>query len=101
MNDAGRDEPAASAGWWEYCLLACTPMTGLDDDGIRLTYQIAAPGDVRNLTIRTGERSPLAAIGRLLNELGRAGWELVAYDTATNRGVFKRFVRCTEEDSGG
>jgi hypothetical protein len=32
----------------------------------------------------------LAAIGRLLNELGADGWELVTYDTTTNRGVLKR-----------
>jgi len=26
----------------------------------------------------------------LLNNLGADGWELVTYDTTTNRGVFKR-----------
>jgi hypothetical protein len=75
---------------WEYCLLTCTPMSGLDDDGVRIAYQVIAPDAVRELKIRTGERSPLVAIGRLLNELGQEGWELVAYDTSTNRGVFKR-----------
>lgn len=75
---------------WEYCLLACTPMSGLDEEGIRIAYQLIAPGSARELEIRSGEPSPLAAIGRLLNELGRDGWELVAYDTSTNRGVFKR-----------
>jgi hypothetical protein len=77
---------------WEYCLLTCTPMSGLDDDGVRVAYQVIAPDRVTDLEIRTGERSPLVAIGRLLNELGREGWELVAYDTSTNRGVFKRPV---------
>jgi hypothetical protein len=75
---------------WEYCLLTCTPMSGLDDDGIRIAYQVVAPDAVRDLEVRTGERSPLVAIGHLLNELGQEGWELVAYDTSTNRGVFKR-----------
>jgi len=101
MNDPRSPEVAACSAWWEYCLLACTPMSGLDDEGIRLSYQVAAPGGARNLEIRTGERSPLAAIAQLLNELGRQGWELVAYDTATNRGVFKRLVKSSEEGSGG
>jgi len=60
---------------WEYCLLSCTPLSGLDEAGVRLVS--SAP-------------SALAAVGQLLNELGRDGWELVAYDTTTNRGVFKR-----------
>lgn len=75
---------------WEYCLLACTPVSGLDDEGVRIVYQLIAPDAVQDLEVRTAERSPLAAIGRLLNELGHDGWELVAYDTSTNRGVFKR-----------
>jgi hypothetical protein len=75
---------------WEYCLLTCTPMSGLDDGGSRVAYQVIAPNQAAELQIRTTERSPLAAIGRLLNELGQEGWELVAYDTTTNRGVFKR-----------
>ncbi len=75
---------------WEYCLLTCTPMSGLDDTGIRLTYRLVTPDQVRHLEIQSDDPSPLAAIGRLLNELGGEGWELVAYDTATNRGVFKR-----------
>jgi hypothetical protein len=65
-------------------------MSGLDEDGVRIAYQVIAPGSVTELVIRSGEPSPLAAIGQLLNELGRDGWELVAYDTSTNRGVFKR-----------
>jgi len=75
---------------WEYCLLTCTPMSGLDKDGVRIAYQVIVPGAVRELEIRSGEPSPLVAIGRLLNQLGQEGWELVAYDTSTNRGVFKR-----------
>ena len=75
---------------WEYCLLTCTPMTGLDEGGIRIVYQLIAPDKVKDSERRTDESSPLAAIGRLLNELGREGWELVTYDTSTNRGVFKR-----------
>jgi hypothetical protein len=77
---------------WEYCLLTCTPMSGLDEAGVRIAYQIVGPDAVQELEIRSGEPSPLVAIGRLLNELGREGWELVAYDTSTNRGVFKRRV---------
>ncbi len=77
---------------WEYCLLTCTPMSGLDEDGVRLAYQVIRPEGAKDLEIRSGERSPLVAIGRLLNELGQEGWELVTYDTSTNRGVFKRPV---------
>jgi hypothetical protein len=83
---------------WEYCLLTCTPMSGLDEDGVRIAYQVIVPGGVRQLEIRSGEPSPLVAIGRLLNELGKEGWELVAYDTSTNRGVFKRRVLQSGED---
>ena len=75
---------------WEYCLVTCTPMSGLDETGVRLSYQLATPDQVRHLEIYDAGPSPLAAIGRLLNELGVEGWELVAYDTTTNRGVFKR-----------
>lgn len=77
---------------WEYCLLACTPMTGLDEEGVRIIYQVTAPDLAGEFELRTDKASPQAAIGRLLNELGQDGWELVAYDTATNRGVFKRPV---------
>jgi hypothetical protein len=65
-------------------------MSGLDDEGIRVTYQLVEPEQARQLEMHSNEASPLAAIGRLLNELGREGWELVAFDTTTNRGVFKR-----------
>ena len=75
---------------WEYCLITCTPMSGLDDAGIRLLYHLVTPQESRHLEIRCQDPSPLAAIGRLLNELGADGWELVSYDTTTNRGVFKR-----------
>lgn len=75
---------------WEYCVMTCTPMTGLDKDSARIMYQIVEPEAVREIQIRSGEASPAAAIGRLLNELGEEGWELVVYDTSTNRGVFKR-----------
>lgn len=77
---------------WEYCLLSCTPITGLSDGGIRLSYYLAAPQEVREGQVDSDDASPLAAIGRLLNELGKEGWELVAFDTTTNRGVFKRKV---------
>ncbi len=83
---------------WEYCLLACTPMSGLDEEGVRLAYQVIGPDGARELEVRCGERSPLQAIGRLLNELGQEGWELVAYDTGTNRGVFKRPARKPGDD---
>jgi hypothetical protein len=75
---------------WEYCLLSCTPMTGLDDGGIRLSYQLATPQEVRHGQLECEDPSPLAAIGQLLNALGREGWELATFDTTTHRGVFKR-----------
>jgi hypothetical protein len=75
---------------WEYCLMACTPLTGLDDVGVRLSYQLTTPEGAVQRELYSEDPWPLAAIGRLLNELGAAGWELVAYDTTTNRGVFKR-----------
>lgn len=75
---------------WEYCLLTCTPLTGLDETGIRLSYNLITPDQVRQHELHSDDSSPLAAIGRLLNELGADGWELVTYDTTTNRGVFKR-----------
>ena len=75
---------------WEYCLLACTPMTGLDDEGVRCAYQIIGPERSTASELYVKESLPLVAIERLLNMLGADGWELVAYDTTTNRGVFKR-----------
>jgi hypothetical protein len=77
---------------WEYCLLTCAPASGLDDDGYRAVCQVVRGDQVESLDIRTGPRSPLAAIGQLLDRLGLEGWELVAYDTSTNRGVLKRPV---------
>lgn len=77
---------------WEYCLLTCTPMTGLDEAGVRLSYHLATPHGVQQSQVDSDDDSPLAAIARLLNELGRQGWELVSWDTTTNRGVFKRKV---------
>ncbi len=65
-------------------------MSGLDDAGIRLSYQLATPDRVCHLELHSDDATPLAAVARLLNELGAEGWELVAYDTTTNRGVFKR-----------
>jgi hypothetical protein len=65
-------------------------MTGLDDAGIRLSYQLATADQVRHQEVHSDDPSPVAAIARLLNELGAEGWELVTYDTTTNRGVFKR-----------
>jgi hypothetical protein len=75
---------------WEYCLVTCTPMSGLDEAGIRLSCQLVTPEQVQRLEMYHDDPLPLAAIGRLLNELGAEGWELVAYDTTTHRGVFKR-----------
>ena len=75
---------------WEYCLLTCTPIAGFDEEGYRVVYQLVSPDEVRDLETRTSAHSSLVAIGSLLNELGWEGWELVAYDTSTNRGVFKR-----------
>jgi hypothetical protein len=75
---------------WEYCVLTCTPMTGLDDAGLRLSYQLAMADQVQHREVRSDDPLPVAVIGRLLNELGAEGWELVTYDTTTNRGVFKR-----------
>jgi hypothetical protein len=75
---------------WEYCLLACTPLSGLDEEGIRLSCQVAGPEGTHRLEVQHDEPSPLAAIGHLFNQLGARGWELVAYDTTTHRGVFKR-----------
>jgi hypothetical protein len=75
---------------WEYCLLISTPMSGLDQDGIRVAYQLITPDHATRRELHSDDASPFAAIGRLLNQLGEDGWELVAYDTTTNRGVFKR-----------
>jgi hypothetical protein len=65
-------------------------MTGLDREGVRLSYQLVTPDSVERLELQSDDPAPLAAIGRLLNELGADGWELVTYDTTTNRGVLKR-----------
>jgi hypothetical protein len=75
---------------WEYCLLTATPISGLDGAAIRLTYQAVGPHQTTQAEIHSTAGSSLAALGQLLNELGADGWELVAYDTTTNRGVFKR-----------
>ena len=75
---------------WEYCLLTCTPMTGLDGEGVRCSYQIIGPEGSITSELYVKEPSPLVAVQRLLNMLGAEGWEMVAYDTSTNRGVFKR-----------
>ena len=77
---------------WEYCLLTCTPMTGLDEGGVRLSYHLATPHGVRQGQADSEEQSPLAAIAGLLIQLGRQGWELVNWDTTTNRGVLKREI---------
>ena len=74
----------------KYCLLACTPMSGLGNEGIQISGQLACPNGTKQLEIRNKVSSPLAAIVRLLNELGSNGWELAAFDTTTNRGVFGR-----------
>jgi hypothetical protein len=75
---------------WEYCLLTCTPLTGLDSEGIRVSYQLAGPNATEHSDLHCDNPSPLAAITELLNSLGNEGWELVSYDTTTNRGIFKR-----------
>jgi len=75
---------------WEYCLLTCTPMTGLDKDRVRLAYQLVTSNHTLQDELHSDDALPLAAILRLLNRLGADGWELVTYDTTTNRGVFKR-----------
>ena len=73
-------------------MLTCTPLTGLDEVGVRLAYQLVTPEGARLGELHSEEPLPLAAIGQLLNDLGAEGWELVAWDTTTNRGVFKRPV---------
>ena len=75
---------------WEYCLLTCTPMTGLEKDRVRLAYQLVTPECTVQDEIHSDAALPLAAIVPLLNRLGADGWELVTYDTTTNRGVFRR-----------
>ncbi|MGD8625471.1 MAG: hypothetical protein PVF47_14635 [Anaerolineae bacterium] len=75
---------------WEYCLLSCTPLPGQDEEGIRLSCQVAGPEGTRRVEVQRDEPSPLAALGHLFNQLGADGWELVAFDTTTHRGVFKR-----------
>jgi hypothetical protein len=65
-------------------------MSGVDEVGVRLVGQLAGPDGVQELEVQSEEPSPLAAVGRLLNELGEQSWELIAFDTTTNRGVFKR-----------
>jgi hypothetical protein len=65
-------------------------MSGLDEGRIRITYQLVLPDQVKRLQILSDDPSPSVVIGRLLNELGEEGWELVTYDTTANRGVFKR-----------
>ena len=75
---------------WEYCLLTCTPMSGVDEAGVRLVGQLSDPDGVKEFEIQSEDSAPLGAIGQLLNELGEQGWDLVAFDTTTNRGVFKR-----------
>jgi hypothetical protein len=81
---------------WEYCLLTCTPMTGLESEGVRVAYQVAAQGRIRRDQVVSDDPSPIVAIARLLDELGRDGWELLTYDTTTNRGVLKRPI-CERE----
>lgn len=81
---------------WEYCLVICTPLSGLDHEGVRLRCQVIGPSAVREVETQVREGSPLAGVAWLLNDLGRQGWELIAYDTSTNRGVLKRRVTLGE-----
>jgi hypothetical protein len=65
-------------------------MSGLDDDGIRVSYRLSGPSGTEHVVLQSDSPSPLGAVAELLNRLGDEGWELVAYDTTTNRGIFKR-----------
>ncbi len=65
-------------------------MSGLEDAGIRAAYPLATSDQIRHLEIRNDDAPPWAAIGQLLNEPGGEGWELMASDTTTSRGVFNR-----------
>jgi hypothetical protein len=67
-------------------------MSGLDDDGYRVLCHVTVGGMTRDVEVRTSERSPMAALGQLLNQLGEEGWELVTFDTSTHRGVLKRLA---------
>ena len=78
------------AGGWEYCLINCTRMPGQDEGEHRVVCQLVTAGSLAEVEYRETEGSPLVAVARALNELGCDGWELVSYDTSTNRGVFKR-----------
>jgi hypothetical protein len=82
---------------WEYCLINCTRMPGHRDHEHRIVCQVVVPGSITEVEYCESEGSPLEAIARALNDLGRQGWELVGYDTSTNRGVFKR----PRAESGG
>ena len=75
---------------WEYCFLMCTPMTGIVDGGAKVSYQLISGAEVKRASITADDSSPLAVIGQLFEELGQAGWELVTYDSTTNKAVFKR-----------
>ncbi len=77
-------------GRWEYCLINCTRMPGQDEDEHRVVCQLVSADSLAEVEYRESEGSPLVAITRALNELGYKGWELVSYDTSTNRGVLKR-----------
>ena len=67
-------------------------MSGLDDDGYRVLCHVTEAGRTREVEVRTGDRSPMEAMGQLLNQLGKEGWELVTFDTSTHRGVLKRLA---------
>ncbi len=43
---------------WEYCLLTCTPLTGLDDDGVRLSYHLVAPEGAGQGELHSEDASP-------------------------------------------
>ncbi len=75
---------------WEYCLVNCTRMPGRGDAEHLVVCQLVRAESMQEIEFREGERSPLTAIAQALNRLGRDGWELVSYDTSTNRGVLKR-----------
>jgi hypothetical protein len=81
---------------WQYRIITCTLSSGLGDGGYRAECQIVSPDSTERVEIPTGGRTPLTAVVELLNRLGGDGWELVTFDTSTNRGVLKRAVGSDE-----
>lgn len=82
---------------WEYCLINCTRMPGRQEGDHRVVCQVVRPGSLVEAEYREGAGSPLEAMAQALDALGREGWELVSYDTSSNRGILKR----PRSESGG